>query len=260
MSHWRKSSGITAGQPGLSGPWPAGEKLKTAPDIADERPAGTLDSGDPAVHCALKMPELYEPGYAYPLIVWLHDEGADESELLRALPWVSDRNYAGLAVRGPLPVLNGLPHRRRWSVADRYLTMLEDELSVALEQALEHVNIHRERIVVAGMGQGATLSLRLMLRRPEWFAAAVCVGGEWAATNRFEAWGRYAHKPLWLGQIEGWTDASSQSAIGRARLLRAVGFDVTTHVVDFDDADPANLGHAIDRWLMQTLCPDSVVM
>lgn len=223
-------------------------------------PGGTLDSGDPAVHCALTIPRGYEPGYAYPLIVWFHEAAADERQLVDVLPFISDQNYAGLAVRGPLPVLNGLPGQRRWSLADRFLHLLEDELAVGLQHAAEHINVNWDRVVVAGLGQGATVALRMLLRRPEWFAGAACVGAEWVPGTRLEAWGQYRHKPLWLGHIRGWSPVWSRAAVRQARLLRTAGFNVVTHVTDFDDADPANLGLIIDRWLMSSLCPDTVVM
>jgi len=220
---------------------------------------GTLDDGDPAVHCAVHVPRFCEPGYAYPLIVWFHDAGGDEQEALRVLPLISGRNYAGMSLRGPLPVTNGLPRQRRWSFADSYLDLLEDELAVGLQHAVERVNVHLDRVVVAGIGQGATLALRMLLRRPEWFAGAACLGAEWTADNRFEWWGQYANKPLWLGHIRGWSDDRTTAAIRSARLLASAGFDVTTRVGDFEDADPSRLGAEIDRWMMQSLCPDSVV-
>jgi len=220
------------------------------------RPA---DTGDPDAHCAITRPRGYEPGYAYPLIVWFHDYGSDERELLHVLPHISDRNYGGLSLRGPLPIKNGLPNKRRWSLADRYLHHLEDELAVGLQQTAQHVNVHWDRIVAAGMGQGATVALRMLLRRPEWFAGAVCFGAEWTSGHRFEAWGQYAHKPLWLGQVRGRSAIPARAAVRHARLLRAAGFDVATHVMDFDDADPARLGPVIDRWLLSSLCPDTVV-
>lgn len=228
--------------------------------IANESSAGTLDSGDPSVHCALATPGSYEPGYSYPLIVWFHDYGADETEMLRVLPTISDRNYAGLSLRGPLPIGDGVPSRRRWSVAAKHLTLLEDELAVGLQHAAEHLNIRWNRVMVAGMGEGATIALRLLLRRPEWFAGAISLGGEWPPETRLPAWGRYAEKHVWLGHIGESSDVTPRAAIRRARLLRAAGFDVTARLVDYDQADAATLGVEIDRWLMRSLCADSVVL
>ncbi len=48
----------------------------------------------------LFAPLHYEPGYAYPLIVWLHGRGSDERQLPRIMPLVSMRNYVAVAPRG----------------------------------------------------------------------------------------------------------------------------------------------------------------
>src|SRR5215203_5866783 len=45
-------------------------------------------------------PIHYEPGYAYPLVVWLHDSDSNERELSQIMPLVSMRNYVAIAPRG----------------------------------------------------------------------------------------------------------------------------------------------------------------
>ena len=54
--------------------------------------------------CAFFAPLHYEANYAYPLLVWLHGAGDDESQLKRIMPLVSIRNYVGVSLRGPLRV------------------------------------------------------------------------------------------------------------------------------------------------------------
>src|ERR1700747_2553908 len=51
------------------------------------------------------IPRQYEPNYAYPLLVLFHARGGDEDQLVRAMPALSWRNYVGLALRGPEPVV-----------------------------------------------------------------------------------------------------------------------------------------------------------
>src|SRR5271165_7523051 len=51
------------------------------------------------------IPRQYEPNYAYPLLVLLHARGGDEDQLVRAMPALSWRNYIGLGLRGPEPVI-----------------------------------------------------------------------------------------------------------------------------------------------------------
>ena len=51
------------------------------------------------------IPRQYEPNYAYQLLVLFHGRGSDEEQLVRAMPALSWRNYVGLALRGPEPVV-----------------------------------------------------------------------------------------------------------------------------------------------------------
>src|SRR6516162_1180683 len=51
------------------------------------------------------IPRQYEPNYAYPLLVLLHARGGDEDQLVRAMPALSWRNYVGLGLRGPEPII-----------------------------------------------------------------------------------------------------------------------------------------------------------
>src|SRR5271165_5488443 len=51
------------------------------------------------------IPRQYEPNYAYPLLALFHARGGDEEQLVRAMPALSWRNYVGLGLRGPEPVI-----------------------------------------------------------------------------------------------------------------------------------------------------------
>lgn len=56
-------------------------------------------------------PLHYEAKYPYPLIIWLHNEGTDERQLMRIMPLVSIRNYVAAAPRGfPMQVDVALKH------------------------------------------------------------------------------------------------------------------------------------------------------
>ena len=58
--------------------------------------------GMPSETC--QMPEPYEPGYAYPLIVLFHGRGGNEDQVLRLAPKISNQNFIYLSLRGPEPL------------------------------------------------------------------------------------------------------------------------------------------------------------
>ena len=47
-------------------------------------------------------PLQYEKNYAYPLIVWLHADGQNPTQLQSILPSISMQNYFGVAPQGPV--------------------------------------------------------------------------------------------------------------------------------------------------------------
>ena len=53
---------------------------------------------------SLFVPLHYEKNYAYPLIVWLHSDGSQSSEIQRIMPHASVRNFVGIAPQSPLEI------------------------------------------------------------------------------------------------------------------------------------------------------------
>jgi phospholipase/carboxylesterase len=153
------------------------------------------------------IPRQYEPNYAYPLLVSFHSRGGDEEQLVRAMPALSWRNYVGLALRGPQPVLKrdrlaGFgwgrefehPVRSGWrrqpagaeaEVVRRFLFESDPEIFDGLEEAVftailqtrQLLHVHSERIYLMGCGEGAAVAYWLGLMYPERFAGIVAING-----------------------------------------------------------------------------------
>ena len=49
------------------------------------------------------LPTNYEEGYAYPLVVWLHDAGLNERHLPQVMQHVSTQNFVAIAPRATEP-------------------------------------------------------------------------------------------------------------------------------------------------------------
>jgi phospholipase/carboxylesterase len=153
------------------------------------------------------IPRQYEPNYAYPLLVLFHARGGDEEQLVRAMPALSWRNYVGLGLRGPEPVIKRdrlagfgwgsefeQPERRRArrstvcseaEIVRRVLSDPEPELFDRLEEGVfpailqtrRVFHIHSERIFLVGCGEGAAVAYWLGLSFPECFAGVVAING-----------------------------------------------------------------------------------
>ena len=148
----------------------------------DFEPAGGPAQSDWPV--AIHVPETYEEGYAYPLLIWLHGDGGNEAELPMVMDAISDRNYIGISFRantriGALPV-----SKYRWSMTMDEARFFEEVLYCAVVRLRRSYHIHSERIAIAGCGAGATLALQTMLRRPNWFSGTAMLGGRMPALER----------------------------------------------------------------------------
>lgn len=153
------------------------------------------------------IPRQYEPNYAYPLLVLFHGRGSDEEQLVRAMPALSWRNYVGLALRGPEPVVKrdrlvGFGWGRQFEPPDRSRARrpvdlseaeifrrilldadpepydgFEEAVFSAILQTRQLLHVHSERIYVMGSGEGAAVAYWLALTYPERFAGVVAING-----------------------------------------------------------------------------------
>ena len=80
----------------------------------------------------IHLPEHYEAGYAYPLVVWFHGDGSSEAEVAEVMPSISERNYLGLALRGNVVAGDGFG----WSVSGEPFQTLVDDVEWLWQMAL----------------------------------------------------------------------------------------------------------------------------
>ena len=243
--------------PAVSRELPGGDESTREPLFPSE--IATYDSGQPSIHYAVSVPDNYTPGYDYPLIVWFHDDGLNEQDVTRWLPRFSPQNYVGIGLRATIPDAGGLPGAFRWSGGPEHTEWLEHDLAAVLGEACARLSVHTGRIVTAGIGGGATVALQMMLRRPEWFAAAVALNAAWPDHWRFGGWGQFAGRSVWLGDSPMVRRPAGRSARLLARTLYATGINVTHRRYPPDQWPLETFTHEADDWLIRTLCPDTVI-
>src|SRR5437588_6265664 len=72
------------------------------------------------------LPNGYEPNYPYPLLVFFHEQGGNEEQVLHLSPEVSRRNFIGLSLRGPQRLDS-------WSPVGGYGWNAQEDLEAVLE-------------------------------------------------------------------------------------------------------------------------------
>jgi phospholipase/carboxylesterase len=196
----------------------------------------------------LLVPQHYEPNYAYPLVVWLHDSGGDERELKRVMPLVSLRNYVSLAVRGTCQDNGGYG----WSESADAILAAESRIAEAVGHAKQRFNVHPERVFLAGHGVGGTIALRLALRAPDRYTGAASIGGSFpegqAPLSRLAA---IRHSRLLIMHCRDSLTYPVERVCQELGLFHAAGMAVTLRQYPCGDELTTQMLRDLDVWLME---------
>jgi phospholipase/carboxylesterase len=208
----------------------------------------------PQVHpCGVFVPENYEPNYAYPLIVWLHEAGRSERDIAEVLPMISMRNYLGLALRGTARTNGDAGEAFSWSRTRNAGLEFEERLHASVRQMRRDFHIHTERVFLVGAGEGGTMAWDLFLTRPQWFAGVAALGGRFPWGRRplrqfRDLCGKHA-----LIVADGQKSPSRAQAEQVGRLLYAAGLEVAVRAPASGPALSRPLMRQVDRWIMRSI-------
>lgn len=198
---------------------------------------------------AIALPSVYEHGYAYPLIVWFHDDGGNEEDIFDALPMISDRNYLALALRGNLPGRDG---GARWATALDGPLAAARRVEEAVAEMQRQFHVHPQRIYLAGVGSGGTTALEVLLDHPEVFVGAACLCGEFPAVeNPLARFRGLRGRRILLSTTLDCPDVKVVDLVVSGRLLYTAGMQVGTRIYQQSgETARAKMFRDVDRWIM----------
>lgn len=197
---------------------------------------------------SLVAPLHYERNYSYPLVVWLHSTGGDEREVQQVMPLVSLRNYAALAVRGPMKERAGYS----WPQTADTIAAAEHSVLEGISRARERFNIHSERIFIAGYEAGGTMAVRLALRHPQHFAGAVSLNG--SLPEGFAPLARFSEAREVKLLVAHCRDSQAyplDRVCQDLSLLHTAAIPLTLRQYPCDDELTTQMLRDMDVWLMQ---------
>lgn len=180
------------------------------------------------------IPQGYESGYDYPLVVWLADP-AVAFDLGRVMARTSLRNF--IAVQ---PAAGGDPETRVWRAIDR----VRDRWSV-----------HPRRIYLVGQGSGGSEAFRIACRAPEACAGVASLGGPFPLDEGLFAAAPAVRRLPMLLCLRRDAVAAEPGPVDRVlRLFHAAGAVLSVRIYPgHDDLAPAVLAD-VNRWLMADVC------
>lgn len=122
------------------------------------------------------LPLRYEPNYQYPLIVWLHQDGAGERQVAEVMPHLSAQNYVAVGVRATR-ACDTAGHRFQWLQSPLGSSIAEEAIFEAIDSVRSRYAINPERIYLAGYREGGTMAVRVGLRNPAAIDGVITLDG-----------------------------------------------------------------------------------
>jgi predicted peptidase len=172
----------------------------------------------------LYIPKNYNPQKTYPMLLFIHDASGAGRSFTNTLTqgdgvtvWASPEEQA----KHPCFVL--APQFDRVTVDDNYTALPDLDALLHLVDTLMHkYAIDPDRVYTTGQSMGCMSSYVLMLKRPNLFAAAMLVAGQWNP----DVMAPLATKNLWLISCTG-DLKSSQGAAAAIKVWKQNGAKVS---------------------------------
>ena len=219
----------------------------------------------------LFSPMHYEPGYAYPLFVWLHGNGSDERQLMHLMPLLSLRNYVAVAPQGlavtesakarsldVMEIIHRGVHSQvqyDWPQSAEAISDAERRVFDCIAVARQKNNIAADRIFLAGFGSGGTMALRLALLYPESFAGVASIGGAFPSGHLpFRQWNAVRNLPVLLAVGEKSTVFSPGDACESLELFHTAGLPIAVREYPCGQEIAPDMLHDVNRWIMEQVC------
>jgi pimeloyl-ACP methyl ester carboxylesterase len=235
------------------------------PAIVDDwcdLPEGRLVSLDSPHHgWTVFLPCHFEPGYAYPVFIWLPSSPSGRADLQRWFPLISNRNYVAVAAIdrsaarvGVLASRSGLLGRPAGET-ECSLPDLEEQIEAAIAAVSAQLPINTDRIFLAGESAAGAAALTVGLTGPRRFAGVAAINpGTVPLLTLLRSFRSLQGAQVLL--------ASTLAAEHRGRreeladLLATAGVALVQHRAD--SGSPAErcaaAARAIDAWAMELVC------
>ena len=197
---------------------------------------------------SLFVPMHYQSSYAYPLIVWLHQDGLNCSELQQLMPKVSVRNHVAIAPQ------SGFAHESpiAWPNCEESVEAAYESVMAAVDHAKLRFNIHSDRIYIAGTGTGGTMAFRIAFERPDVFAGVASIDGPMETEHvPLRDWQRCRELNVLLSNFRQSQSYSQEDLCHHLRLLHVAGFNTTVRQYPGTAKLNDRILGDIDRWVME---------
>jgi pimeloyl-ACP methyl ester carboxylesterase len=192
----------------------------------------------------LFTPLGHEPGYDYPLLVWLPDTTATRKkpfDLGRVMKRVSLRNFVA--------VQPGIAANETPAIG------LEEAVWRSIERIRERIAIHPDRIFLVGQGGGGSDAFRIACRHPREFGGVISLGGLFPLDEAlFSQLVDVRRLPMLLCCKRSSVLEQASHTDRTLRLFHAAGAALAMRIYPgVNDLSKSILGD-VNRWIMDEVC------
>lgn len=200
------------------------------------------------------LPVNYEPGYAYPLLVWLHESNGNERHLPQVMQHLSTQNFIAVAPRAP-QVSQNTERGYRWSQQPSSIASATDAVDEAIELACDEFNVHEERVFLIGHGQGGTMALRLAMQSPQKFAGVGSINGKAPRGHALlRNINRMRRLHFFIASAREGRSYPERQVCCDLKLLHSAGCNVSLRQYPGDDDLTTCMLADVNRWVMDQVC------
>lgn len=194
----------------------------------------------------LFTPLGYEPGYDYPLIVWLPDRTNARFDIGRAMKRLSLRNFLAIeSVIGP---------------GDAAATR-EDAVWRSIDRICDRASVNPARIYLVGQGAGGSEAFRIACRHPQAFGGVISLGGPFPLEEAlFSRLFEVRRLPMLLCCHREAPAESIRHTDKTLRLFHAAGAMLAMRIYPGSNDLSKAILCDVNRWLMDEVCGTSTLV
>lgn len=211
----------------------------------------------------LFTPLGYEPGYDYPLLVWLPGDSLPESgdagarkrsfELGTVMRRVSLRNFVAVE-----PVV-GAHESRATGMATGgskgFSQGLDEAVWRSIERVRDRISIHPDRIFLVGQGDGGSDAFRIACRHPREFAGVISLGGLFPLDEAlFARLSDVRRLPMLLCCRRASVLEQAAHTARTLRLFHAAGAALAMRIYPGNNDLSKSVLADVNRWIMDEVC------
>ncbi len=211
---------------------------------------------------AVLAPMHDEPGYPYPLIVWLHGRGDDQRQLMRVMPHINMQNYVAVAPRGVVCTHQSGEQDRHcygWQQSAEAVQRAEQSIFDGIETAVRKFHVNRQRIFIAGFNHGGTMAFRVAMSHPNRFAGVLSLCGPFPRGGALLGNLDKARRlPILLATGRDSRQYTADEVCNDLRLLHTAGLSIMLRQYPGGDELSPQMLMDMNRWIINQLTDDNV--